>query len=192
MVLSWLLAPIPTLFHLNSLSLKLWLNTLYSPFLPIQVFSLQSVLPWPNSLQKVPNTIQKTDFNSIGEQDWVYENVNLGSVTAASIDGDSIVYISYVYTSTDFVVAAVNASSGGTFILISHILIYITDPLWNIEIIDTDGVQDIDTPVIVGDGTLLVRIGPNIHRLTSCSSNGQCSGDKCECNSDWYIHIGLS
>ena len=58
--------------------------------------------------------------------------------------------------------------------------------LWEISIPDTDSTTDIDTPVIVGDSSLLVRIGPNIHRLIPCSGNGDCSGDTCACVSSWY------
>ena len=66
-----------------------------------------------------------------------------------------------------------------------RILIFVSEVLWKIPVLDSSSSVP-EIPVIVGDSSIVVRVGPNLHRLTSCSDRGLCDGDICACGPDYF------
>jgi hypothetical protein len=59
----------------------------------------------------------------------------------------------------------------------------ILDVLWVFSISSSG---NMDVPVIIGDSSILQRIGGQVYRITPCNNRGICDGDKCDCAYNWF------
>jgi len=108
-----------------------------------------------------------------GTQIWEVTLKDVLSITALSADSNSVVYVSTENTAGQAIVHALNFTDG--------------TELWKMSLNDDKATLGVGAAVPTPDSSILVLVGPNIHRITSCSGHGTChSSDVCVCEENYF------